>query len=371
MIRRVFLLSGLAILAVVLSHAAGWGQVAMFLWTDRYRPVTVPNYDQLGSLSYYILLVIRQLTVWSVPAFLFVSGFFVAYAARGSQSVLGWRMVKGRLTSLLVPYALWSGVCFTSDALQGIVYTPAEYLKRLAFGQADGGAYFYVPLLCGFYLLSPLTVPIAKTHSRLLLLMAALLQLGSLGLRYLVLLPVGITDSPLISVIIAPWLFVRWSFFFALGVVWGFEAQQLKGWLTRYKWTLIVVAVILGVLAVVEPEIVYRTTGKDWRFIPFTFATSLYSVAFILCFLVFDEISIPLPNTVQQIGRRSYAIYLLHLKVMEFVARAVRQILPWILAHQVQLLMPMVFTFGLGIPLLMMASVSRSPLRRSYRYLFG
>ena len=91
MTKRVFLLNGLAIVAVVCNHAASWGYTALFWWTDRYRPVTVPNYDQLGSLSYWAIVVVRQLTVFSLPAFLFVSGFFVAYASRGNRSSLTWR----------------------------------------------------------------------------------------------------------------------------------------------------------------------------------------------------------------------------------------------------------------------------------------
>ncbi len=371
MTRRVFLLMGLAILAVVCSHAAGWGQIAMFLWTDRYRPVTVPNFDQLGSLSYYVLLIIRQLTVWSVPAFLFGSGFFVAYAARGSQAALSWKMVKVRIVNLLVPYVIWSIVCFIGDALQGITYVPVEYLERLAFGRADGGGYFYIPLLCQFYLLSPLIVPIARTRGRRLLFISALLQLGALSLRYLDLFEAGIAGLHLITIITASWLFIRWSFFFALGIVCGFQVGQLKGWLARHKQGILVAMIVLGLLAVVEPEVIYRTTGKEWRFVPFTIATSLYSVAFVLCFLASGEVSIPYPRIVHQIGRRSYAIYLLHIKVMEFVARIIRQILPWMLAHQVLLFQSVIFVFGLGVPLLFMAFVARSPMRRSYHYLFG
>ena len=67
MARRILLLSGLAILAVVLNHAGGFGQIAMFLWADRYRPVSVPNWDQLGTPVHYALLTIRSVGVFAVP----------------------------------------------------------------------------------------------------------------------------------------------------------------------------------------------------------------------------------------------------------------------------------------------------------------
>jgi len=367
MIRRLFLLMGLAILAVVWSHAAGWGQIAMFLWTDRYRPVAAPNFDQLGTPSYYVLLVIRQLTVWAVPAFLFISGCFVAYAARGSRSALSWKTVRVRITNLLVPYAIWSVMCLIGNALDGITYTPLEYLERLVSGKADG-PYFYVPLLCQFYLLAPLVVPMAKTRRWLLLLGAGLLQIGALGLRYRVFFGV---DIPGARVVAQGWLLFMWAFFFPFGIVCGLRAKQLKHWLTQYKWSLLVVTIVLGLLAILEPEVIYRTTGKEWRFVPGTISTSLYSVAFILCFLAFDKVSIPFSGTVHQLGRRSYGIYLLHMRVMAFVARVIRQVAPRMLAHQVLVIMPMALAVGLTVPLFFMAFVSRSPVRKSYRYLFG
>ena len=134
--RRLPVLRGLAILAVVCNHAVGWGYIAMFWWTPRYRDVvSVPNYDRLGSLPYYGLLVVQQLALFSVPAFLFMSGFFVAYAARASSPTLSWKVTRKRITDLLWPYLVWSLVIFVGDALQGQKYTLVEYVGRLAVGE--------------------------------------------------------------------------------------------------------------------------------------------------------------------------------------------------------------------------------------------
>jgi membrane-bound acyltransferase YfiQ involved in biofilm formation len=166
-------------------------------------------------------------------------------------------------------------------------------------------------------------------------------------------------------------LFIWWAFYFPFGIVCGFHVEQVSQWLAKYKQAILVSVIVLGFLAIVEPELIYRLTGGEWRFVPFTIGTILYSVAFILWFLAFDEISIPFPKNVNQVGKSSYAIYLLHMQVMEFSARVIRQILPWMLAYQVLLVQPVTFIIGLGVPLLFMAFVARSPARRSYRYLFG
>jgi peptidoglycan/LPS O-acetylase OafA/YrhL len=351
-----------------------WGYTAMFWWTDRYRPVTVPNYDQFGTLLYYGIGLVRKLTAFSVPAFLFVSGLFVAYAARGSRSTLSWKVVKVRLTNLLVPYTIWSVVIFVGDFLQGTTHTPVEYLRRLVFGGA-APPYFYVPLLCQLYLLSPLLVTVAKTRGRQLLLVSALVLLSMISLGYLNLYGIVVgMEMPVVDrmrALLPPSSFVRWIFFFVLGVVSGLHLRQLKQWLARFRWHLLVAAIVLAILAVLEAEVIFHSTGVDWwRSTPFSIPASLYAVGFILCFLAFDKIPIPFSRLVRQIGKVSFGIYLLHWTVLQFAARAIQEFTPWLLAPTALFLSVLVI-LAVGLPLSFTTAVARSPLRRYYRYLFG
>jgi peptidoglycan/LPS O-acetylase OafA/YrhL len=123
-------------------------------------------------------------------------------------------------------------------------------------------------------------------------------------------------------------------------------------------------------MIVVEPEVIYRSTGTDWRGGPLVISGSLYAVAFIPCFLAFHELPIPLSGIFNQLGKKSYGIYLIHPTVLEFVARLIQQFLPWMLAYQV-LFQPVLVVSAIGAPVLLMATVARSPARRAYRYLFG
>jgi len=370
MTKRLLLLSGLAILGVVCNHATAWGFTAMFWWADRYRPVAVPNFDQLGTSTYHALLSIQQLAVFAVPAFLFVSGFFVAYAARGSASTLEWKTVLVRIRSLLVPYAIWSGVIFVGDALQGQTYTPGDYLVRLFLGRATD-AYFYVPLLCQLYLLSPLLAPLAKTRGKVLLLAAGLLQLGTVGLNYC--RAYGAETSALIPLIRVTTVlsFTRWSLFFCLGLVSGCHVSWIKRLLARVKWGLLIAVVVLGAAAVLEPHGRLNPAGYEFPRALHSISSQLYAVSIILCFLAFDRVAIPGSRSIHQIGRNSYGIYLLHIPVLEFSARAVRQLAPWILAHQMTLFVPLLIVVAVGIPLLLMAGAVRSPARQYHRHLFG
>ena len=370
MTKRVFFLMGVAIFSVVIHQATSWGYTAMMWWTDRYRPVTVPNFDQVGTLPYYVTMAIRQLTVFCVPAFVFVTGFFLVYAARGSQATLSWKMVRTRVVNLAIPYLIWSVVIWVADAFQGKVHAPVEYLRLFVTVGADAG-YYFVPLLCQLYLISPLLAPIAKNQGRWLLVVTALLQASIIGLLYLT---VFLKESaPVVEVLRSAtthYICFRWLFFFSLGMVSGTHLQELGQWLARLKRVLPMAVVVLGVLGIVETELVFHLIGADWRGNPHLISTNLYSIACILCFLAFEEIRIPFPEFVNQLASRSYGIYLLHGKVMEFFSRVIRQVAPWMLARQA-LFQPVLSVFGLAIPLLFMAVVARFLARRLYAVLFS
>ena len=154
MLKRLLYLNGLAALSVVLTHANTWAYIAMISWADRYRSVAVPSYDEVGSLAYYIMSILRGLTGFTIPTFLFVSGFFIAIATGRTQPTIPWKVVLTRIKYLLVPYLIWCLVIIFLNLMQGRTNTIIEYLQLIATG-GIAGPYYYVPLLIQFYLLSP------------------------------------------------------------------------------------------------------------------------------------------------------------------------------------------------------------------------
>ncbi len=365
MTKRLFLLNGISILAVVASHAAGWAFIAMYYWADRYLPIVPPTYDPADTVPYYVLLVFRSWCSFAVPVFLFTSGFFTAYGARSSAFVLSYKTILARLKVLLIPFLVWSIMLFVGDALQGKVYRPIEYLTRLVLGEAHP-AYFYIPLLCQFYLLAPLVIPFARTRPARLLLASAVLQLGALILRYLYLfvweVPALLTATDL--------LFPLYAVPFSLGIVWGFHLQQFKQRLAKAKWGLLVALAVLAVLTVLESESIFRLTGVRWGAGPGLLSTSLYSIVFLLCYLAFDSISVPFPKLFYKLGTVTYGLYLLHPPLLEFFARATQRFAPNVLTCPVGFQI-MLAAAAIGVALLFMGLISKSPIRKAYRYLFG
>jgi surface polysaccharide O-acyltransferase-like enzyme len=369
MIKRLLYLNGLAILGVVLNHASGWGFVALFWWTDRYRPVTAPNFDQFGSLAYVGLRLVEQLVIFSVPAFLFVSGFFIAFATARTQRTVSWNIVGNRIKGLLIPFVLWSLAFFVVDFALGDRYSLIVYVRRLLLGQATE-SYYYVVLLVQFYLLSPLLVLLARRRWKALLVVAALLQASIHALSYLQITGVAGINLQGAGLLTNARFFPGNVFWFTFGIVAGLQLPVLKRFLERTKWAILVATPILFVLGVLEWERLLQASGEVWLSPGKTIVDDAYALAFILTILAFERVTLPLAKPFGDLGAKSYGIYLTNALVLMVVAKGIYHVAPGLLGYPL-ILQVVLVAFGLGGPLLMMELVNRSPARRYYKYVFG
>jgi len=361
--RRLLYLNGLAILAALLNHACGWGTIAMFIWTHRYLPVAVPNFDQVGTLSYYVLRVAGQLVAFAIPAFVFVSGYFVAYASARSKGTISWQTIRSQVVHLGIPYLVWCGIAVAGLALEG---QSTNYLLAILTGSVKG-PYYFVPLLIQLYLISPVLVALARHRWRLLLVSTAIAQIACQLLLYNLALDL---ETPFLPrrFHVPNWLFPTRVWWFALGIVAGFHLQPLKAWLDRRRRLMQMVAIIFFVVGCVEGEMIFRVS----HFIVSveTVVDSLYALSVIAVFLGRERFAPPLLRLVERVGAASYGLYLAHVPAQEYFARAVYHVAPWMLGNQ-WILLPALFVAGLGGPLMLMAVGRRSPARSYYRLIFG
>jgi probable poly-beta-1,6-N-acetyl-D-glucosamine export protein len=369
MARRLLFLNGLAIIGAVLNHAAGWGYVAMFYWAHRFRPVSSPNFDMIGSFSYYSLRSIEQIITSAIPAFLFVSGFFVAFATRKSQSTVDWKFIGIRIRYLAIPYLLWSLLMLSFEAVEGVFYTPIEYLRRILLGETTA-AFYFVPLLIQLYLLAPYLVPLARNRWKLLLLVSGLLQVVVHIIRYYQIINIPLPFNAVMNFFAAGWFFPGNLFWFSLGIVFGFHQQIFKPFLIRFRWQMLAAAFLLLAAGIFEWELLFAASGQDWITPKETLLDNFLSITFLLCFLAFDQAPTPITRFIEELGSRSFGIYLVHSLVLTVAARAVYHLAPWMLGMQI-FFQPLLILLGIGIPLLLMEIVKRSPARRIYSYQFG
>jgi membrane-bound acyltransferase YfiQ involved in biofilm formation len=358
MAKRLSLLMGIAVLTLPFYHAAAYGLSALFLWTNRYLPVPVPNYDQLGTVSFYATFVIRQLSAYGISIFLFVSGFFVALMAKGGPGGPTWGSVLTRARKLLVPWAVWTAI---SVLLLRRTPTVAEVL----------GLYYFLLLVAQYYLLSPVLVPWAKKWPAVLLIITAVIQYGLHSLRYLGDLGIGFPGLQNLLALTPIWFFPSRIFYFALGVVAGINLESFHGRLRRVKALLALVVVVSAVLMFVEHAALAAAFGKLWLGPTFSgVARNVYAVALLLLLLALDEVPIPFSDQLMSLGRKSLGVFLVNTPAVYVAASLMYHLAPWMLGMQV-VYQGVLVALGLGVPLLAMWAVSRSPARRYYSYLFG
>ncbi|MCL4262320.1 MAG: acyltransferase [Anaerolineae bacterium] len=366
MLKRFLLLNGLATIGVVMNHAAGWGYTALFWFTfGEWGDV---NFSAVGSPSYFGLRFIEQLIAFSIAAFLVVSGFFIAFAARRSASV-SWGTVRSRIVYLIVPYLLWSAAIFLFDFVQGERYTPRQYVVRLLTGGVTDG-YYYVPMLCQMFLLSPLLVRLARWNWRVLLGGTAVILLAVQSITYLQIM--GTAVPTWLTFWTQAWLFPSNLLWFTLGIIVGFNLTTFKEWIGRWRWLWLATAVLLLPLGILEWEFWQAISGEPFLPTRLTLLDMLYAAAVIFSWLAFENFTPPRAQNLNDLGAKSYGVYLANSPVLDVTARAIAAILPFIMLHQL-LLQPILWVAGLGIPLLLMAIVGneRSPVRTYYKYIFG
>lgn len=344
---------------VVLNHSASYGLNALFFWTDRYLPVSVPNFDQYGSLAYYILFFIHELAEFAIPAFLFVSGFFIAFAVRTGQEGIRWDFIFSRIKKLIVPFTIWSIIVII--VLQRFPPTLRQILT----------VYYYIPLIIQYYLLSPILIPLARKRWKLLLVTTAIIQFGLESLRLLALLGVDFPGMNLVIQLSPIWLFPGRIFYFSIGLVAGLHINEFGTWLTRSRWILLTSSVMLFVLSIVEYEYLVNLLQDEWLIPKYSgLFRGLYAVTFTLSILAFDKIPIPYPKKISNLGGKSLGIYFANTPLLYVAASFIYFLTPIILGYAL-VYQAILITSGLGGTLLLMWLVLKSPVKKAYPFIFG
>ncbi len=359
MTKRLLLLNGLAAFGVATYHAAAYGLSALFEWTDRYRAVSAPNYDQLGGFYYYMLLVIRQLDAFVIPAFIFISGYFVAFAAGKDGSKLTWAVVWARVKNFIIPLGIWTVIRFV--LLRQLPASIHDILRP----------YYFIVLLIQFYLLSPFMAPLAKKSWQSLFAGALLIQVGAEAIFFLNNL--GLLPASLLPIkrMLPLWFFPLRIFWFAIGMIAGAHQEQLTAWLRGYKWALLATTLILAPLTIVEYELFAQWSNQVWLGPSFRgIISKFYALAFIFAFIAFSDVKLPFSKFINELGSRSLGIYLANIPVIYVIAVLMYHYTPNLLGNQIIYQLILVF-FGLAIPLGMMRLVRESRYRWAYKYLFG
>jgi peptidoglycan/LPS O-acetylase OafA/YrhL len=346
--RQFAALRGLAILLVVLNHSIHLGS-----WYSQEL-----GYAKATGFEYYILLILEQLGVFAVPIFLFVSGSFFVYAAKGKELKNAYKIVKTNLGHIVFPYILWSIVFYILIYVWlGQSYSPFEYIKHLIVGYP----FNFVPLLIFFYLLAPVLVAGGQRLSWVLLAVVGLYQIILLNLTYPGILGfefpawMHILEMPVLRTTIA-----TWGIYFPLGVIYSLNANRLMPVLFKFRWVFLFGAVALFV------SNIYRYSSAQLP--PIEGYLCPVFLSLLLPSIKRDQI--PQVRRLELVGKRSYGLYLMHFNFINMVLFGLSIAFPPLLGYRA-LLLPMLFILGLSVPLALMNGLARFSARGTYRYVFG
>lgn len=367
--KKLLALNGISIIMVVLYHAAGWTFVAMFWWTDRYRAVSVPNFDLLGSPPYFLLRFIEQLVIFAIPAFLFVSGYFIAFATGKNQLAPKWKNIFSRIKSLGIPFLIWSVIMLVFKIQEGASLNLLDVLEMILLGKTTE-AFYFIPLLIQLYLLSPLITRAAKRSPVLLLLITGFFLILVRFGQYMVVLNWDIPGREIIRFFMPSWFFPGNIFWFAFGVVVAFNLNRFLEWFTTYRMIFLIGAILLIPAGMAEWEYLLSHSGREWFPPRETILDSLYGFFVLISFFTFGLKKLINIKWVNQLGSLSFGIYLAHTAVMTVSAKLVYHLLPDLLGYP-YLYLPLLIVFGLFGPIILINLTKRSPLKRWYGYLFG
>jgi peptidoglycan/LPS O-acetylase OafA/YrhL len=282
---------GVAIIAVVALHVVYLGGY----WSPRF-------------------LFCCQLFNFGVPAFIFISGYWMAKKPIRSLQDYKTYLIK-RLSRILIPYFFWSFLLLAYAAISTGDVNMQKIIFKLLTGRASF-PYFFIILIAQFYVITPLLQYINRKRYGLMLVL--IVNVISLLLRYLSKLHFNYW-FPSVS------LFYSWIIFYEIGLlVGGFDSKIFAA----KKGLLFILPALLGCLLISELEgIIILSKYDNFHFAAHAlkYSAFMYSVCVIFGFLSVREYFHHWPKLLVTIGYYSFGIYLIHVPVLTRVVGVLKE----------------------------------------------
>ncbi|HEG42722.1 MAG TPA: acyltransferase [Phycisphaerales bacterium] len=289
-------LRGIAIIGVVLIHTMSD--------SVRFGQHTVD-----GSVGFYYTIFLRQVINFSVPAFLFISGYFVAKGAQKHTDYIN--VTAKRLARVLLPYFIWSmAILLTSGILSGKIDAIMIFLKLLT-GKAST-PYYFVLLIAQFYILTPVLMYVNSRKNGFALI--ALINLMFLATFYIVRLFFSI-GIPLYFIFTLP--FYSWMIFFQYGLLLGAN-PTLEKRINSRPGTFASLAIFGLMLSFAEALLMLKEFGNvGFAMSTIKLSSCIYAIGIISFFLWLKTKITKWPKPLLLIGNYSFGIFLIHMLFLD------------------------------------------------------
>jgi len=290
---------GLAIIAVVAIHAAFPG----LSW----------RYSATGKWNFFFLVACLQLLVFAVPAFVFISGYWMSKKPIKSLADYKTFLIK-RFSRIFVPYLFWSLILLGYPTIKTHTVNVREVIFKLLTGGACAG-YFFIIMLAQLYIITPLLQYMNRKRYGLILVL--ILNIISVLALYLSRVYNIIGHTP------AALPFYSWIIFYEIGLLAGERGGKV---FTPQKMRLFILPAILASLLISELEGMILLLRYDNLGFATKYSSLLYSTSIIFGFLFLREYFRHWPKFLVSIGNYSFGIYLIHMFILGRVANVFQKI---------------------------------------------
>lgn len=296
--------------------------------------------------------------VVAVPIFLFLAGAFMMYAMKDKKIRQNYRLVLPALKNVVFPYIIWSVVFYIFIYfLRAETFSLPGYLKNLIVGYP----FNFVPILVFYIIIAPLLAWIIKRVPLITLFAFLVFQLVLVNIKIPGIL--GFVFPDFFNLLYVPILglpFALWAVFYPLGMVYIQFSQKYKSILERFIIVIAGISFGLYVLAVL----------KELGAISFSQAEWLLPLVFILLLPFVDRKKIPFLSFFENLGKRTYGIYLMNLTIITFLSQLAAKFIPWL--FQVETIIVMILaTLTILISSNLMKWVEHRFSRQIYNFIFG
>lgn len=310
-------LRGLAILAVIVNHAAFFGVTYYRFAMGQEVPVFGLPFGLPWKMATPGWLAIQEITRFSVPLFILLIGNHVANFGKT------WKSVEPQLKKFMIPFILWS---FLGWGLSLIWESPGwsvgAFLGKFISGSVFPGHYFFI-LLLQFYLFSPWVTPWVKKHPVLSLTGSFIIQFSWQAVDYLALAVQGkLVQLPIAIGSLPEYLFPRFSFFYVLGILLAAYPDAFTGFFSRFRTAIFIAAGVSLALLIGEHGAICNMTVKQDEAVEFwmvwtateqwKLTTSLFSLTAICSLLILGKEGVFSKPWLDKLGANSFVIFLLN-----------------------------------------------------------
>lgn len=291
---------GLAIIAVVAIHT--------------FATCFSRRYSIAGEWNFFFLVACRQLLNFAVPAFIFISGYWMA--KKPIRSLQDYRaFLIRRLTRVLIPYLFWSSILLGYEAIKTHDIDVQQIIFKLLTGTAIS-PYFFIILIAQLYVITPLLHYVNRKPYGLILVL--IVNVISLLLRYLSKLHFNYWFPS-----ISP--FYSWIIFYEIGLLVGrsdnkiFAAKKVRFFILPALLVSLLASELEGMILLLKYNIL------DFAVSAVKYSSFLYSICIIIAFLHLRKHLSQRPEFLVTIGNYSFGIYLIHIPVLHQVANLVQK----------------------------------------------